>query len=215
MKKHLAIVAAAAFALGGVSLTWAQDRDLSDKTSDAASDVGDKTKDAAQDVRAKTAEKVGIGSADQASQHQSKSAEDIHDVMAQVAEAAMTKDGLNDIAERLVDADRNRLGQGGDDALKSDEALNGQIDQLARAWRDKYQNEFDIKDEDKVYNLAFATITEGEIGDAARTAGETLRGDAARTDSGAAASGNVGGVAADAKVDTDAGTAKVDVDNNT
>jgi PBP1b-binding outer membrane lipoprotein LpoB len=219
MKKHLAIVAAAAFALGGVSLTWAQDapadRDLSDRTKDAASDVGDKTKDAAQDVRAKTAETVGIGSADQASQHQSANAEAIHDVMAQVAEAALTKDGLDDIAERLVDADRNRLGQGGDDALKNDEAMNNQIDQLARAWKDKYTNEFDIKDEDKVYSTSFAMISEGETGDRARTAGETITGDATKTDSGAAASGTVGGVGADAKVDTDAGTAKVDVDNNT
>src|SRR6185503_16763863 len=101
-----AIVAAAALTLGGVSVTWAQDKDLSDKT-----------KEAAQDVRAKTAETVGIGSADQASQEQSKHAEAIHDVMAQVAEAAMTKGGLGDIAERLVDADRNRLGQT-QDALK-------------------------------------------------------------------------------------------------
>jgi len=215
MKKHLAIVAAAAFALGGVSLTWAQDRDLSDKTSDAASDVGDKTKDAAQDVRAKTAETIGIGSADQASQHQSPHAEDIHDVMAQVAEAALTKDGLDDIAERLVDADRNRLGQGGDDALKSDDALNTQIGQLADAWKAKYGNEFDIKDEDKVYSTSFASIMEGEIGDRARTAGETVTGDAARTDSGAAASGRVGDVSGEAKVNTDTGTAKVDVDNNT
>src|SRR6187397_1014777 len=39
MKKHLAIVAAAALTLGGVSVTWGQDKDLSDKTKDAAQDV--------------------------------------------------------------------------------------------------------------------------------------------------------------------------------
>jgi len=201
MRKHLAIVAAAALTLGGVSVTWAQDKDLSDKTKDAASDV-----------RAKTAETVGIGSADQASQEQSKHSEAIHDVMAQVAEAAMTKDGLDDIAERLVDADRNRLGQG-QDALKSDDALNGKIQELSDAWKAKYSNEFDIKDEDKTYNLAFATIAEGEQG--ARTASDKISGDASKTGDAASASGKVGGVGADATVNTDTGTAKVNVDNNT
>src|SRR5688572_7806520 len=149
MKKHLAIVAAAAFALGGVSLTWAQDqeRGVGEAAKDTASDIGDKTKDAAGNVRDSAAKNLGIGSADQASQHQSKNAEDIHDVMAQVAEAALTKDGLDDIAERLVDADRNRLGQGGDDALKNDDSLNNQIEQLAKDWKAKYTDEFDIKDE--------------------------------------------------------------------
>jgi len=203
MTRHLAIVAAAALALGGVSVTWAEDKDLSDKTKDAASDV-----------RAKTAETVGIGSADQASQHQSKHAEAIHDVMAQVAEAALTKDGLDDIVERFVDADRNRLGQD-KDALKNDDTLNGTIDQLAKDWKAKFSDEFDIKDEDKVYSTSFAMITEGEAGDRARTAAGTVSGDATKTDSGAAASGTIGGVSADAKVNTDAGTAKVDVDNKT
>jgi len=201
MKKHFAIVAAVALTLGGVSVTWAQDKDLSDKTKDAASDV-----------RAKTAETVGVGSADQASQEQSKHAEAIHDVMAQVAEAAMTKDGLDDIAERLVDADRNRLGQN-KDLLKNDDALNGKIQELSDAWKAKYSNEFDIKDEDKTYNLAFAQITEGEQG--ARTASDKISGDASKTGDAASASGKVGGVGADATVNTDTGTAKVNVDNNT
>jgi len=202
MNKHFAIVAAAALTLGGVSVTWAQDKDLSDKTKDAASDV-----------RAKTAETVGVGSADQASQEQSKHAEAIHDVMAQVAEAAMTKDGLDDIAERFVDADRNRLGEN-KDALKNDDALNGKIQELSDAWKAKYGSEFDIKDEDKTYNLAFAQITEGEQG-SARTASDKISGDANKTGDAASASGKVGGVGADASVNTDTGTAKVNVDNNT
>jgi len=206
MKRHLAIVAAAALTLGGVSVIWGQN------TTDSNKDLSDKTKDAAQDVRAKTAETIGIGSADQASQEQTKHAEAIHDVMAQVAEAALTKDGLDDVVERFVDADRNRLGQN-KDALKNDDALNGQIKELADAWKAKYGNEFDIKDEDKTYNLAFATITEGEQG--ARTASDKISGDASKTGDTAAASGRVGGVSGDATVNTDTGTAKVDVNNNT
>lgn len=169
MKKHLSIVAAAAFALGGVSLVWAEDT--------AAGSNPDKDRGVTDTVRDAGA-KVGIGSADQASQHQSAHAEEIHDVMAQVAEAALTKDGLDDLAERLVDADRNRLGQG-QDALKSDDTLNGQIEQLQKDFQAKYNSEFDIKDEDKVYSQSFATITEGEfLGDRARTASETIKSDA-------------------------------------
>jgi len=202
MKKHLAIFAAAAFALGGVSMTFGEDKDL-----------GDKTKDTARDVRDKTAQTLGVGSADQASQEQSKHAEAIHDVMAQVAEAALTKNGLNDVVERFVDADRNRLGQNAD-ALKNDDALNNQIAQLQSDWKAKYNNDFDIKDEDKVYNLNFARVMEGEEA-GARTAGATISGDATKTDSGTTASGKVGGVTGDATVNTDTGTAKVDVDNKT
>ena len=49
--------------------------------------------------------------------------------------------------------DRNRLGQN-KDALKADDTLNGRIDQFRKDWKDKYNQDFDIKDEDKVYNLA-------------------------------------------------------------
>src|SRR5690606_1090730 len=37
--------------------------------------------------------------------------EGIRDVLAQVPEAALTEDGFDDLVERLVDADRNRIGQ--------------------------------------------------------------------------------------------------------
>jgi hypothetical protein len=126
---------------------------------------------------------------------QSPSAEEIHDVLAQVAEAAFTKEALDDMAERFVDADRNRLGQN-KDALKTED-LDSQISALQAAWKEKYGQEYDIKDEDKIYN-AFAMITEGEIGDRARTASDSAT-----------------GVKVDADVNTDANKADVKVENNT
>jgi len=184
MKKHLAIIAAAALTIGGFSLAWAQDAAPAGTPS---SDTGN-----AGTVRKEAAENLGIGTADKASKDQSKHAEEIHDVMAQVAEAAITKGGLDDLVERFVDADRNRLGQN-KDALKEDDTFKGRVAQIQKDWKDKFNQDFDIKDEDKVYNLAFAQIMEGEQGKA-RTAS---------------------GVDINANVNPDTGKANVDVNNRT
>jgi len=186
MKRHLAIAAAVAITLGGVSISFAQDTAAPAPAGTPSSDTSN-----AGTVR-KDAAKLGIGSADKASEKQTKSAEEIHDVMAQVAEAAITKGGLDDAVERFVDADRNRLGQQ-QDALKADDTIKGRIVQIQKDWKAKYSQEFDIKDEDKVYNLAFAQISEGEEGKA-RTAS---------------------GVDVNANVDTNTGKANVDVNNKT
>jgi hypothetical protein len=88
-------------------------------------------------------------------------AEGIRDVLAQVAEASLTKGGLDDLVERLVDADRNRIGQ----TLQKDNAdLDGRIDQFRKDWQAKYGQDFDITNEEQAFpNSAFA-ITQGEIG---------------------------------------------------
>jgi len=187
MKKHLAIVAAAALTVGGFSIAWAQD---AAPAAPAGTPNSDTTNTGT--VRKEAAENLGIGTADKASKDQSKSAEEIHDVLAQVAEAAATKGGLDDVVERFVDADRNRLGQN-KDALKEDDTFKGRVAQIQKDWKAKFNQEFDIKDEDKVYNLAFAQIMEGEQGKA-RTAS---------------------GVDINANVNPDTGKANVDVNNRT
>jgi len=209
MKRHLCIVAAAAaLTVGGFNIARAQDAAQPADNRNAAEKTGDAVRNEAA--------KVGIGSADKASEKQTKSAEEIHDVMAQVAEAAMTKNGLKDVVERFVDADRNRLGQN-QDSLKSDDTLNGRIAAIQKDWKAKYNSDFDIKDEDKVYNLSFAQVTEGEEG-RARTASDRVSGDVNTAGPGASASGNVGGpngVSASGNVNTDANRADVKVDNKT
>jgi len=183
MQKHLAIVAAAALTVGGFSFAWAADPPAGTPNSDT-SNTGT--------VKKEAAEKLGIGSADKASEKQSKHSEEIHDVMAQVADAGITKGGLDDLVERFVDADRNRLGQN-KDALKEDDTIKGRVAQIQKDWKAKFNQDFDIKDEDKVYNLAFAQIMEGEEGKA-RTAS---------------------GVDVNAQVNPDTGKANVDVNNRT
>jgi hypothetical protein len=217
MHKHLSIAAAAALAVAGMAwnvqaqetadtttnnpnaVERAADKtgnaleNAADKTGDALKTAGDKTKGALSDL--------GPGK------------EEIHDVLAQVAESAMTKEGLDDLVERFVDADRNRLGQN-QDALKNQAEIDGLVAQLQQDWKAKYTHEFDIKDEGKVFD-GFAMIMQGEIPDRARTAGERVSGDATTAGPGASASGNVGAVGGSATVNPDAGTANVDVDNKT
>jgi hypothetical protein len=217
MNKHLSIVAAAALAVAGMGYSLhAQEtateqpnavERAADQTGDALNRAADKTGEAVSNTADKTRDalrEAGPGN----------NKEEIHDVLAQVAEAAMTKDGLDDLVERFVDADRNRIGQN-QAALDDNDALDAKIAQLQDDWKAKYSAEFDIKDEDALYGQGFAMISEGEIPEAARTAGERLNADGTRVGDTASGTANVGGVGADAAVNTETGRANVNVDNNT
>ena len=87
-------------------------------------------------------------------------AEGIRDVIAQVDEAAVTKGGLDDLVERLVDQDRNHLGQG---QLDNHADLDGRIDQFRKDWQAKYNQEFDIKNEEQAFPNSTFAIAQGEI----------------------------------------------------
>jgi len=201
MKTQVSIAAAIALALGGVSYSIAQNTDAPAGNPQPQGTV-EKTE---QGVR-NDAAKVGIGSADKTSEKMSPHAEAIHDTLAQVAEAAFTKNGVGDIVERLSKADRDRLNEN-KDAYKTDDATNTQIEQVAKDWKDKYGNKFDIKDEDKVYNMQFASIDEMGASDAARTASGTVAPNSAPVDE---ANRNSTGATADAsKTKGDAATVHI------
>src|SRR5688572_4053721 len=167
MRKRYALISAAAIAIGGlvVPQTFAQDdpnKGPAERTGEAIDNTGRKTGDA---IDRGLQGKGTVAAPD---------AEGIRDVLAQVAEASVTKDGLDDLVERLVDADRNRIGQS---SLDSNEKLNGIIEQFRKNWKAKYNQDFDIGDEEAVFTDQFAMIMQGEIGDgAARVAGERVPG---------------------------------------
>jgi len=113
----------------------------------------------------------------------------IRHVLGDAVDASLTKDGFNDLEERFVDADRNRLG-----ATKlTDEqkqTLNAKVASLQQAWQSKYGKKFDIDHEDDLFNATFMAIQVSEI--------------------------PKGAAGADVEVKTKAdGTTKVDVDNKT
>ncbi|HEV2295071.1 MAG TPA: hypothetical protein VGR35_14545 [Tepidisphaeraceae bacterium] len=86
----------------------------------------------------------------------------LRDTLAEITEAAFTNGGFNDVVERLVDMDRNRIGQADleDEDLQT---LNGRVDQLRQRWQEKYGMEFDIREAKAYAPLAFA---QGHITDA-------------------------------------------------
>ena len=74
--------------------------------------------------------------------------EAIRDTLASATEAAIADDGFDDFVERLVDADRNRIGKfdGGNDS-----ALNAAARRVRDTWKEKFGNDLDIENEDALY----------------------------------------------------------------
>jgi len=88
----------------------------------------------------------------------------VRNLLKNATEAAVKKDGFDNLTRRFVDADRNRIGK--NDLTRADwDKLNGRIDKFRKDWKDKYNQDFDIDKEEVVFNDQFI-ITRGEIGDA-------------------------------------------------
>ena len=138
-----------------------------DKTKEVAKDVGGKINDAAHRT-GDAANRAVDRASDNAQQAGARGtaaapdAEGVRDVLAQVTEASLTKGGLDDMVERFVDADRNRLGK--DSALNSNHPdLDGRIDQFRKDWKAKYGKDFNFKNEEAALPEGMFTITQGEI----------------------------------------------------
>lgn len=148
-----------------------------DKTVDATKEAGDKLANATD----KAGKKIGewTDEARQAAGRVGEStaaapdAEGIRDTLAQVTEAALTEGGLDDLTERLVDADRNRIGNAIEADFPDHSAL---VKQFRADWKAKYNQDFDIKDEEAVYPNAMFTIAQGEVGAAAPSRTEVATG---------------------------------------
>jgi len=125
-----------------------------DKTKDTAKKAGEEVTDAAETAGSKVKNAVGGLTGANANR--------VPVLFSHVTEAALTKDGLNDVVERFVDADRNRIGKG--DLKSGNDALNNLVASIRADWKAKYNSDFDIHEEDKVFSPQFMTATTGEIG---------------------------------------------------
>jgi len=153
-----------------------------DKTKDTAKKAGEEVTDAAQTAGEKMQSTVGGFTGANANR--------VPVLLSHVTEAALTKDGLNDVVERFVDADRNRIGKG--DLKSGNEQLNAVVLDIRSAWKAKYGTDFTIKEEGKIFSPQFMTANTGEVAkDAVNT---SIPGDANRT-TGAEPGRNVGSVA--------------------
>jgi len=207
MNKHLKLLAATALAVSGMtSVLRAEDAkvtvDSSGSNTDSAQTAADRTGDAAErtsDRIGNSAERTGEAVKEKTDKviageglkgtSAAPDAEGIRDILAQVAEAALTEDGLNDIVERFADADRNRIGEGLD---QEDAAYNDLVKQFRDDWKAKYGQDFNITNEEMVFKPETINIVQGEIGESARLAGDRavdvdVNADAKRSDNEASA----------------------------
>jgi hypothetical protein len=155
----LSVAAAAAVSVGGFAM--AQDNKV-ERAADRAGQKIDKAADNVKDAAKDAAASWNIGR--------------IHTMLSQVTEASLTKGGFDDLVERFVDADRNRLGKWiQDDNNKSAlEKLDGRIAQFQKDWKDKYGQDFDIKNDARVFGTEQFKVALGEIGKDAEVAGKKL-----------------------------------------
>ena len=111
-----------------------------EKTGEVVGKVTDDTVQLARDTREK-----GQVAAD-ATGAIPNDAEAIHDVLAQLAEAAMSPGKFGEIVERLAEADRTRIG---DYATKDHPDLNDITGKASAAWNKAFGHNFDVGDESK------------------------------------------------------------------
>ena len=125
-----------------------------EKTGEVVGKVTDDTVQLARDTREKgqvAADKAGAVPND---------AKAIHNVVAQLAEAAMSPGKFGEIVERLAEADRSRIG---DYATKAHPDLNDITAKASAAWHKTFGHNFDVEDESKTFGTG-SPITLGGDG---------------------------------------------------
>ena len=85
---------------------------------------------------------------------------DVYQAFEGLTEASLTKKGFDDVVERLVDQDRNRIGK--DDATKDTEELDGIAAAIAKSWKEKYGGDFAVEPKEALKSVA---LLRGEIED--------------------------------------------------
>lgn len=149
MRKSLSLMAAATLAVGGFG--WMSTHWL-------VADEQQQQHQQMQRTGGQTQLPAGIQKSDQ------PDIANIREVLGECTDQAFTKGGLDDLIERFTQSDRDRLNQ----FIEQDEArfeqLNGRIAQIQKAWKDKYNQDFDLNDEvvfgDQYQNLV---IVQGEV----------------------------------------------------
>jgi hypothetical protein len=159
-----AALAAGAFVFGMGQFARAEDDAAAKDNSAAAAAANNKDEnavpgaaaaDASKDAtKREQAEQVSLPAGVQPKKDAGKEDHDgILKPIATATEAALTKDGFDDVIERLVDQDRNRLGKEGAGKQKYDD-LNMKAQALRDAFKAKYGRDFDVSKKDALTHVA-------------------------------------------------------------
>jgi hypothetical protein len=131
-----------------------------------ANAAGDKAQSTGDKIR-NSVDQAGAGNPTAA--NPAPDADGIRKTIAAATNDALTKGDMNRLIGQFVDADRNRIDKSAD---KNDpnnknygEKLDGRIQQIQKAWKDKYGHDFDIDKQNEVFSDQFASIQQGKVGD--------------------------------------------------
>ncbi|MGE5611111.1 MAG: hypothetical protein ACM359_17810 [Bacillota bacterium] len=158
MRKHLKSLIAVTIATGGfgflVSNHWAYGQAYGG-SSDTGTNV--QSQDNMTAGQSSTQLPPGI------QQGQATDAKDIQTTLANVADAAATKNNLDKVTSYFVDSDRNRLSNDVKN-LANEPTLNGRIDQFQKDWQSKYNKSFSV-DPQVAFGQQFQgfTIVQGQV----------------------------------------------------
>lgn len=169
------LVLAASVAAGGLSLSWSPAAGAADAPGREAAQPQerDRVSDAAAKPAAGEAAKP-LALPPGVEQKDLEEAGDIRNAFEAVTEAALDDDdAFDNIVNRLVDADRDRVAKFKEQDPKPDfKPLHDRIATLNRHWKNKYGKEFDL-DEKVVFGEAgYVAIAQGEIADPAQLVGK-------------------------------------------
>lgn len=157
MMRNTSITLVTALAVGGwaFSPTFAAD----DDTAANAPAVQDENNESSATAPQPPAFPAGVEADDDPSEER----QTLFDTLGDATEAALTKDGFDDFVERLVDQDRNRIGEDGFAERKFHD-LNARADAIRQAWKNRFgDDEFDADEEQAFGKLA---VIVGKIDDA-------------------------------------------------
>ena len=160
MNRRLSIAVAAALAAGGFAYNsaWAEDKPAAPAASDTAADARVAAAADAPTINFP----AGIKMNDKPGEEDRKG---VLNTLDGITQAALTKDGFDDLVERLVDQDRNRIGKDGFTDKKFDQ-LNARVQAIRDAWKTKYGDDFEVKNE----ALTKVITATGEVEDGAAVA---------------------------------------------
>ena len=176
MRKHICLMAAAAMTVSGLSYVARADTPAPDNqptanrptanrptaTDTGAANTGNGLNSSTGSAQMTSGQPMGpaVSNADAAS---------IRQVLARVTDDAVAGSSMKDLQQDFSQRDMDRLGK---QDVKSDD-LQKVAEEVRTAWRNKYNDDFKVKDEAVVYNDQ-VRILQGDYSDQARTAGERM-----------------------------------------
>jgi hypothetical protein len=194
MSKRIHLLAAAALAVGGISLAPDALAQQSQRDTQPGGQIGAGSGGAgatggtlAGDRPGGVASQVGAGA-------QNAHVSDVKFLITRITDAALSEGGNAQLFAYLSDQDRQRLSAGQEQQQQpGNDQVRQSVQRLNQAWQQKYNKQFDIGTRQLAFDDTSLRVVGADVSDAARTAGERVGGDRTGVGAGAGGRGDAGG----------------------